>query len=84
MTRLLLALAIAVTLSLVEFGWRVEIPPLPAPRVAPQLHAAPVDEPDDCPLIGNAGGTNIYRCLDWEMGKVCYVNSYGFLFCLEE
>lgn len=42
------------------------------------------EEPAECPIVGKADNATLYRCEDWEAGKVCYLNSFGFLFCLEE
>jgi hypothetical protein len=77
MTRLLIALTIAVLLSCFEFGWRVELPPLP--RLIPQLHAqaAPTPISDNCEAIGTVGLLELYFC-ETDYGDL-YVNSFGFM-----
>lgn len=92
MTRLLIALAIAVALSLFMplmlewrsaawFGWRVEIPPLP--KAAPQLHAAGEEPDTECVLWADIKPWAITRCESWEDETVCYIATSGFLQCFK-
>lgn len=50
--------------------------------------ATPEPEPqsnvEECVPIGIAGNQTVYRCEDWQFGKVVYVNNFGFLFVAEE
>lgn len=76
MTRLLIALTIAVILSCYEFGWKVQLPPLP--NIAPRLHAqAAPPISDNCVEVANVGLLDVYFC-ESDYGNF-YVNSFGFM-----
>ena len=49
-----------------------------------QVEAAGTPTPEPCVLVGDTGATKVYRCMDWEMGKIIYVNGFGFLFVVDE
>lgn len=38
----------------------------------------------ECVEIPNPSTVTLYRCLDWQTGKVIYFNGYGFLFAVDE
>lgn len=48
------------------------------------VDAAQPSATDACIPIGTAGNQTVYRCEDLEVGKLVYVNNYGFLFVVEE
>lgn len=79
MTRLLVALTIAVLLSCFEFGWRVELPPMP--RLIPQLHAKAAQGDTACILWADIKPWAITRCTSWETGEVCMIATSGFVVC---
>lgn len=49
---------------------------------AAPIHAAMTPEP--CVLVGETKWTEVWRCVDWEMGKVIYVNNFGMIFAVDE
>ena len=49
----------------------------------PPVAAAPQaggGAPAECPMIAVAGSAHLYRREDAEMGKIIYMNDYGFIF----
>lgn len=57
---------------------------LGVPIVVPLVAKAPPNMPA-CVPVGTMGMVTLYRCIDEDYGKVCYMQSVsGMLFCLEE
>lgn len=48
------------------------------------VQAPPLSNVEECTPVGTAGNQTVYRCEDWQMGKIVYVNNFGFLFVVEE
>ena len=82
MTRILIALALAVTLSCFEFGWRVELPSLPGlqPQIAP-VEASGGGGDTECVLWADIKPWAVTRCEDWNTGEICMIASSGMMQC---
>lgn len=54
------------------------------PLIVPVRAGAPPDVPA-CEPVGTMGMVTLYRCVDEDYGKVCYLQSIsGMVFCLDE